>query len=273
MRTIILLLVGICLSNVVSAQSYDFSTKDFPSHLPYNIEIDTSVVRSYQMTTDYYNYDLKCNFLNKTQFTGIISYTGNLAQWKDVYYAESRELDAAFPLGKKIDFLQNFSYRQDDKIVTPEFFQNNLPEANVFEMNLIWDALGFDVMAYCGWDSLKLNEEFRAKNMNGEVEIAGMGTFNNKDIRITWLGITEINGKICAIIKYSVMNNPLKVESENMSMSGRSHYWGEVYVSLSDKQIEHANLTEDVVTNIHLKGQASNILGYTVRTICLEKVK
>jgi len=273
MRTIILFFAGICLSYSVLAQSYDCSMIDNRSRLPENIEIDKSVTRSYKMTTDYYNYDLKCNFLNKMRFTGFISYTGDLAQWKEVYYAESKDLDAAYTVEKKIDSFQNLTYRPDGTTLTAEFFQKNLPEANVFEMNLIWDALGFDVFAYSCWDSLKLNEEFRAKNINGEVEIAGIGTFNNKDIRITWLGVTKMNDKICAIIKYSVMNNPLKVENENMSMNGRSHYWGEVYVSLSDKQIEYANLTEDVVTDIQLKGQASNILGYTVRTIYLEKVK
>ena len=75
-----------------------------------------------------------------------------------------------------------------------------------------------------------------------------------------------------AIIKYSVMNNPLKLETDYIKMSGRSHYWGEVYVSLSDKQIEYAALSEDVVTDVSIKGQEGNILGYTVRNISLLKI-
>jgi len=246
---------------------------DYLNRLPDNIEIDKSVTRSYQMTTDYYDFDLKSNFSVKRRYTGIISYTGELAQWKDVYYAESKELDTAFPPGKRIDFLQNFTYQPDEKVLTTEFFQANLPTADPTIMNLIWDALAFDALAYCCWDSLKLNEEFRAKSMSHELEIANIGTFENRDIRITWLGITEINHQLCAILKYSVMNNPLKIDWENISMSGRSHYWGEIYVSLSNKQIEYANLTEDVVTDVQLKGQAGNMLGYTVRTIHLVKVK
>jgi hypothetical protein len=88
-----------------------------------------------------------------------------------------------------------------------------------------------------------------------------------KDIRITWIGITDINGKICAIMKYSVMNNPLKIEYGDMLMKGRSHYWGEVSVSLSDKQIEYATLTEDVLTDVKRESQPNNIIGYTMRTI------
>jgi hypothetical protein len=56
-------------------------------------------------------------------------------------------------------------------------------------------------------------------------------------------------------------------------MSGRSHYWGEIYVSLSDKQIEYANLTEDVLTNEKIKGQANSISGYVVRTIDFSRVE
>jgi len=85
--------------------------------------------------------------------------------------------------------------------------------------------------------------------------------------------VTKINNEICAIIKYATMNNLVKVELENLTMSGRSHYWGEIYVSLIDKQIEYATLTEDVITDLFIKGQPKNFLGYTVRYITLSKIK
>jgi hypothetical protein len=194
-------------------------------------------------------------------------------QWNDVFISNSNVFDAEYPTGISKDFMQNFRYLPGDETLTPEFFENNLPEADILIMNLIWDALGFDVMAYSCWDSLTLNNEYRAIDTNSEVKIANIGTFENKDIRITWIGITKMNNKLCAIMKYSVMNNPLKVELENMTMTGRSHYWGEVYVSLSDKHIEHVNLYEDVLTDIKMQGFSDNILGYTVRTIVLSKTK
>ncbi|MDR0384661.1 MAG: hypothetical protein LBH60_01135 [Prevotellaceae bacterium] len=241
--------------------------------LPDDVKLDKSVVRTYRMTTDYYDYDLKSNFLVKKRLTGFIIYSGDSALWKDVYYAESKTLDAEFPRGVRMNFLHDFKYQPDGRVLTADFFKNNLPEADPLTMNLIWDALGFDVLAYCCWDSLTLIEEFRATNMNSEFKLADIGTFENKDIRIAWLGITEINGEICAVLKYSVMNNPLNIEFKNISMSGRSHYWGEIYVSLSDKQIEYANLSEDVVHDTSFKGQANNIQGYTVRTIKLSRIE
>ena len=64
----------------------------------------------------------------------------------------------------------------------------------------------------------------------------------------------------------------MKIEIDALKMSGRSHYWGEVYVSLSDKQIEYATLSEDVITDVLLKGQSQNYLGCTVRSITLSKI-
>jgi hypothetical protein len=188
--------------NAVNAQKGN--PVNYLGSLPTGLTLNKSVTRSYRMTTDYYDFDLKSNFSGKRRLTDSVIHAGDSAQWKDVYYAESKTLDAVFPQGSKKNFLQDFKYQPDEKVLTSEFFKNNLPEADPFIMNLIWDALGFDVLAYCCWDSLKLAKEFQAKNMNSEAKIA-IGTFENKDIRITWLGITEINNEICAILKYSVV--------------------------------------------------------------------
>jgi hypothetical protein len=271
MKVLLYVLLSFVIS-VTAVNAQKENPANYLSSLPAGLTLDKSVARSYRMTTDYYYFDLKSNFSGKIRLTGSIICTGDSALWKDVYYAESDALDAAFPTGIKKNFLQNFKYRPDEKVLTAEFFKNNLPEADPLIMNLIWDALGFDALAYCCWDSLKLGKEFSPQDMNAEVKLADIGTFENKDIRITWLGITEINNEICAILKYSVMNNPVNVEYENMSMRGRSHYWGEIYVSLSDKQIEYASLTEDVLADVKFKGQASNT-GYTVRTINLSRVE
>ena len=40
-----------------------------------------------------------------------------------------------------------------------------------------------------------------------------------------------------------------------MIFQGRSHYWGDIWVSLKDKQIEYATLLEDVLVEFGLPGQ------------------
>ncbi len=259
------------LFNVTQAQ--ERTLVDYLNQLPESLELDNSIQRKYRMTTDYFDYDLKGNFLRKRRLTG--EYTcgleGDSASWNDVYISELNDLDSPFPEGIKQDYMENFIYKPDEKVISEDFFIK-IPEANMFIKNLIWDVMGFDVFAYSCWGALELNEDYHAIDINSEVELAGEGTFENKDIILTWIGITEKNNEICAIIKYSVMNNPLKVKTDYITMVGRSHYWGEVYVSLSDKQIEYASLSEDVVTDVSISGQTDNILGYTVRNISLLKI-
>ena len=265
MKKTILLLAWLFVANHTFAQTE--RAVDYLHHLPNDLKLDNSI-RSYQMTTDYYNYNFSGVFLGKERVEGTITYgLADSIRLNDVYVSNSRTLDADFPKGVKKDYVENFTYVFGVHLVSPEFFQENMPEADPLIMNLIWDAMGFEVFAYECWDSLTLNKEFQAKSINSALQIANIGTFENKDTRITWIGITEMNHEICAIFKYSVMNNPLSITLENMTMKGRSHYWGEVYVSLSDKQIECANLTEDVLSDTTIKGLTDNVLGYTVRTI------
>ena len=272
-RIVLFMLLSVTFPvNMAKAQNGDLSY--YFNNLPKDIALDKSLIRSYRMTTDYYNFDLKGNFLSKQRLAGIITYGfgEDFAQWREIYYSESKSFDGVFPQGEKQDIMENFRYRQDEGVLKAEFFESYLPEANPMIMNLIWDALAFDALAYSCLDSLVLNREFRAESMNSELKIADIGTFENRDIRVTWIGITKFNNELCAILKYSTMNNPLKLDMEGFSMSGRSHYWGEIYVSLSDMQIEYANLTEDVLTEINIESPPKNILGYTVRRIDLSKM-
>ena len=67
------------------------------------------------------------------------------------------------------------------------------------------------------------------------------------------------------------MNNPLELSHQNSTIKGRSHYWGNIYVSISDKQIEYADLYEDVILDIKMNGQETGVIANTVRTITLQK--
>ncbi len=240
--------------------------------LPKNL-VRTESPATYEMTTEYDEYNLDAHFLNKRLFTASVTrgLAGDSARWNEVYYSESADSAAPFPAGERLDYLHHYTFKADAGIVDPAFFKD-MPQATPFIKNLFWDVLGFDVFAYGCWDSLTLNHEYRAENINGEVDLAGIGTFTNKDVRVTWLGTTTMNNEPCAILKFSVMNNPLHIKMNTISMSGRSHYWGEVYVSLQDKQIEYADLSEDVLSNVTLEGMIDHFRGYTVRKIELKKM-
>jgi hypothetical protein len=58
----------------------------------------------------------------------------------------------------------------------------------------------------------------------------------------------------------------------NMTFQGRSHYWGEIWVSLVDKQIEHATLFEDVLVEFAMPGQPGRQLVGVLRQGTFEKI-
>lgn len=234
-----------------------------PESLP-AIELDKSVARSYLMTTECYDHSVTGDLLHKTRIEGELTFRNDSVRWGNVYISSMESRGTDLPKGEKVGYMYGFKYRQDMDILSADFFAEHLPKADPLTMNLVWDAMSFEGIAYQNWDSLNLNEEFSARDLNSELQLA-YGTFENKDAIITWIGTSEIDGRRCAIIKYSLMNNPLNLEYGDMDIRGRSHFWGEVYVSLSDKQIEHANLTEDVLINVNGNVQ------YTVRYITFAK--
>jgi len=58
-----------------------------------------------------------------------------------------------------------------------------------------------------------------------------------------------------------------------MNFQGRSHYWGDIWVSLEDKQIEYATLYEDVLLEFKLPGQQARQSMNPFRQATFEKVE
>ena len=265
-------MLGMCLTN---AQGQNNFKLQISNHLPGNLKLDKSKVCTFNITTDYMDYDLRGNFRTKTRVSGQFTtgLPGDSIRWNHISIAKSMNEAGPFPEGEEQSFMENFSYIQDGNIVSPAFFKD-IPQAGFMIKNLIWDVAALYWYAYWNWDELTLNEPFQDQNINNqEIDLSGQGTFENRNVEVTWLGLTKMNNETCAILKYSTMNNPLKIEMENMKMHGRSHYWGEIYVSMSNKEIKAATLTEDVLLDLELPGQPQNILGYTVRKINVLQVK
>jgi hypothetical protein len=132
--------------------------------------------------------------------------------------------------------------------------------------------MGIEGIGWLYFDKLTLNQPYKADYFNGKMNLAGQGSFENKDMQITWTGISQRNGEQCAVIEFRTMNNPLEYSGDGMNMKGRSHYWGTIWVSLEDKQVEHAVLFEDVVMEIQLPGQTTKQIMDAVREISFVKV-
>ena len=177
---------------------------------------------------------------------------------------------AEFPEGNKVDYMENFTYNISADMLKPEAFVT-FGENSAFTKNLVWDMMAIEGFAWSSFEKLKLNEPIKDERFNGKMDLAGQGSFENKDVQILWTGISERNGETCAVIEYRTFNNPLEYAGEGMSMKGRSHYWGTIWVSLEDKQVEHAVLYEDVVMEMNLPGQTSKQILNATREISFVK--
>jgi len=240
--------------------------------LPQNLELKDEL-QKYLVTTDNFNTDIFGNFFKKMRVKG--EYTRGLengkVKWNKCSVAMSMLRDAEFGEGAPLKYMEDFSYNTSEDMLKPENF-TTFTENSPFAKNLIWDMMGIEGFAWSYFDKLKLNEPYSAKMFNGKMELAGQGSFENKDVQLTWTGISQRNNEPCAVIEYRTFNNPVEYSGEGMAMKGRSHYWGTLWVSLADKQIEHAVLYEDVVMEMNLPGQTTKQIMNAIREISFVKV-
>jgi hypothetical protein len=240
--------------------------------LPQSLELKDEL-QKYVVTTDHFNTDIFGNFLNKMRVKGEYTrgYENGKAKWNNVTVALSMVRDSEFPQGAPLNYMENFSYSISEDMLKAENF-TTFRENSAFAKNLIWDMMGIEGIGWMYFDKLTLNQPFKAGYFNGKMNLAGQGSFENKDMQIIWTGVSRRNDEQCAVIEFRTMNNPLEYSGDGMTMKGRSHYWGTIWVSLEDKQIEHAVLYEDVLMELNLPGQTNKQIMDATREISFVKV-
>ena len=268
------------VSGIYYAEAQNHLTPDskiFQS-LPRNLQLPAKP-QLYHITTDYFNHTLAGAFIDKIRVSGdfTTNLPGNTEKWNNVRIAKSQQLAEEFGIGDSQPYIENFTYQPSSGDITqPEFFKA-FPMDAVHVKNLVWDMAGIEAFAWGYLDSLKLNKTYEAKKMNGAVNLAGLGTFKNNNILLTWKGITMINNQLCALIDFRAMDNPLEIKMKmgeaDFNMKGRSHYWGTVYISLNEKTIEYTELLEDVTMEIKMSNQPASQYAYTTRYMKVEKIK
>ena len=216
------------------------------SRLPAGLQVKDDGPRTYRFSCDYFNLDVRGNQAGPTQkLAG--EYTrglpGDKVRWNNV-----------MANGQKREFMEGFTYRLADRgdSVKAEFFQG-FPAMAFNERNLVWDTSMFESFAQDFFDKLSLNVPYRMEAST--MPLAGGGEFENKNVELTWIGVSRRNGQQCALIDYNAFFNKLTVKTAVIELTGRSHYWGQIWVSLTSKQIEYATLYEDVLGELKLGTQ------------------
>jgi len=272
MKTILFLTVAVLFSVQLNAQkSSNISELLKRGTLPQNLELNDEL-QEYVVTTDHFNSDIFGNFINKMRVKG--KYTRGLengkVKWNNVTIAMVMQREDDFPAGTGLKYMEDYSYVPSADMLNNENF-TGFEEHSAYAKNLIWDMMGIEGFAWACFEKLELNKPYSAKSFNGKMDLAGQGFFENRDVILTWVGVTMLNDEPCAAIQYHTMSNPVEYKEESMSMKGRSHYWGTIWVSLKDKQIEYAKMFEDVTAEMQFAGQTGGQIMNITREINFEK--
>jgi hypothetical protein len=244
------------------------------SHLPTDLKLKEDGTQKYRISVDYLQLDTLGNPFGKERVTGeyIRNLPGGKVRWNNVRIAKATAFDQPFPEGVIQSYMEDFTYalsRRED-MLKKEFFPG-FPDAEIKTKNLVWDMHMIEGFGWDHFSKLELNRPYAIQSGPEDVPLAGSGTFQNRRIELTWVGLSKRNDEVCALIQYQTFMNKFTTSMGNLSFQGRSHYWGDIWVSLKDKQIEFATLFEDVLVEFKLPGQASKQLTGILRKGTFEK--
>ena len=276
-------LAGVLLFSVIfsAAVSYGQGEKAvidrYLRELPKGEEKDLKPAspQRYRMTAIYTNRDLYGNFTGKQKITG--DYTWGLddgyVSWNRVFIAGSNSFSEPFPDGAKQEYMENIKYVPSSEMLKEEAFKNfpSNPE-NVFARNLIWDMMSIEMFAWDYSDSLKLNRKYIIKEINGEFNMGEIGTYNHAAIELCWTGISEFNGRLCAVLEYRAIDNIIELSMAQIKTRGTEQYWGTTWVNLTNKQIEYAEMYGGTIQEIEVSGMKDKFLIKTIRELWVERI-
>jgi len=255
----VIFLAILILSTVAGLQGQSSQTNAGPAvkwTLPQGTTVKDAGPHTYRFTVDYNVANTRGEVTSRQRIVGDYSrgLEGGDVMWKNVAHADAVGPTAPFAPAQKKDFMEGFRYHYDlGSTMKPDFFKG-FPADAVFERNLVWDTGMVEMFGQNYFANLKLNEPYHA-GTDGDVIMPDVGTFHNRDIVLEWVGNSQRNGQECALILYKAFFNPLEITNGGINLKGRSDYWGEIWVSLADKQIQYATLQEVVVGELKLPGQ------------------
>jgi hypothetical protein len=171
--------------------------------------------------------------------------------------------------------MENFRYVPSGKMVEEKEAFKDFPSSleTVYAKNLVWDMLSFEIFAWNYYDSLKLNKTYIVPDIKGQFDIAGVGKYSHKRILVTWKGISEINGELCAIIDFDAIDNKIEFSMNQIKTKGTEQYWGTVMVSMNTKNIESAEMFSGTIQEIEVTGMKDKILVKTIRELEVTRIQ
>ncbi len=208
-----------------------------------------NAVETFKFTTDYYFLDLKGNVGQRQQIIGtyIRDLSSKRVRWTNITIANSAKdsSDRLLP-AEKSNALNGFSYALGAADTTKAEFFRDVPSATMQEINLVWDTRMFETFAEDHFAELEMNKPYHVPGPTN-IPLAGAGNFQNKDAQLTLTGTAKCDEEPCAVVDYRAFFNTFELRTGKETLTGRSHYWGQVWVSTATKRIIRGTLYEDVL--------------------------
>lgn len=263
----------ILLPMMMNAQNIKSFVKKYLTELP-SIPMNNSLKR-YRMTAIYTNRDLYGNFTGKMRVQG--DYSKNVgsdsAHWNNVTISSTNDYSASFPAGTKQEYMENLKYIPSSKMLDKNAFSKFPAKTEaVFAKNLVWDMLAIEEFAYKYIDSLKLNKYYIIRPKEG-FDMGTVGKYTHDNIQIRWIGISEMNNELCAVIDYRAIDNLLEINMDQVKGKGTEQYWGTTWLSIKTGAIEYADTYSGTIQEIQVKGMTNKFLVKTIREIRVDKIK
>jgi len=271
-----MILSGIIYSGICYGQDQKDIIIKYLTEFPSGKPVDDGIPQKYRMTAVYTNRNLYGDFTGKMKVTG--NYTrghkdGHVT-WNNVFISSSNSYSEHFTEGTKQEYMENFEYVPSPEMLKEEAFKDfPVSTENVFARNLIWDMMTIEEFAWNYSESLKLNQKFVIKDINGEFNMADIGTYNHAEIQLCWTGISDINGKLCAVIEYRAIDNIIEINMDQIKTRGTEQYWGTTWVALKSRQVEYAEMYSGTIQEIEMEGFNDKFLIKTIRELRVERIQ
>ena len=219
------------------------------------IEADNQSLQVYDVSLRWQNLDalsgqtINCNVVN-AKF--LVDPESNTSRWQDAKLASVSDFREEPSNPVSLPGIDGFEYESfTDDFLQEDFFQDIAPELRDLAKWLVSDAIQMHGLAVYVMDSLRFGQAFIPALLEDyDVEFQNWVSFSSRYQELNWSAITKHNNEVCAVIKFESEYNPVSADTPAMSFKGRSLYYGEMWVSLEDKQLEYSIMFEDVIMRL-----------------------
>lgn len=253
---------GVCFSHAQKADNTERSVVDLLSSLPTDLEFKGTVPLKYRVTSIFHNRGIGGDIRSKVRLTAYFTRSvedGDVnCRWNNVQVSAPSDPADPFPLGTLLNYMEDFGYPLSEDIMSERLYRH-IPNGDLKHLlkTLVWDAATLEPVFWDHFDEFQLNQDYIVPNFEDiTIAMGNWGALRMRDLKMRWMGISEVNDEVCALLLYRSLANPVQYGAMT-GTNGRSLYWGNIWVSLADKQVEYFTMIEDVFLEMPMPGESA----------------